>query len=201
MDKQYDSIAGSMPCGARVQIYDSQTGFYYDNVRIDLRGNTTAGFYKKSHGIRFIKSQPLTCTNPFTGELIDGLRKVSFIAEYSDPSFIRQALAFQLFKDMGLKVPYSYPVRLNMNGKFFQMAFHSNRFSDELIEDYYGLDPLGYSYKSVGTMRGTTTGGGTEKKTPDDGNDKDLSVLSAFYETFAAADNVSELFTGDGMAS
>ena len=201
MDKQYDSIAGSMPYGARVQIYDSQTGFYYDNVRIDLRGNTTAGFYKKSHGIRFIKSQPLTCTNPFTGELIDGLRKVSFIAEYSDPSFIRQALAFQLFKDMGLKVPYSYPVRLNMNGKFFQMAFHSNRFTDELIEDYYGLDPLGYSYKSVGTMRGSTTGGGTEKKTPDDGNDKDLSVLSAFYETFAEADNVSESFTGDGMAS
>ena len=201
MDKQYDSIAGSMPYGARVQIYDSQTGFYYDNVRIDLRGNTTAGFRKKSHGIRFIKSQPLTCTNPFTGELIDGLRKVSFIAEYSDPSFIRQALAFQMFKDMGLNVPYSYPVRLNMNGEFFQMAFHSNRFTDELIEDYYGLDPLGYSYKSVGTLRGATTAGGTEKKTPDDGNDKDLSVLSAFYGTFSGADNVSESFDGDGMDS
>ncbi|MBE6382648.1 MAG: hypothetical protein E7049_06515 [Lentisphaerae bacterium] len=201
MDKQYDSIAGSMPYGARVQIYDSQTGFYYDNVRIDLRGNTTAGFRKKSHGIRFIKSQPLTCTNPFTGELIDGLRKVSFIAEYSDPSFIRQALAFQLFKDMGLKVPYSYPVRLNMNGEFYQMAFHSNRFSDELIEDYYGLDPLGYSYKSVGTFRGATTGGGTEKKTPDDGNEKDLSVLSAFYGTFSEADKINESFVGNGMDS
>ena len=201
MDKQYESIAGSMPYGARVQIYDSQTGFYYDNVRIDLRGNTTARFYKKSHGIRFIKSQPLTCTNPFTGEVIDGLRKVSFIAEYSDPSFIRQALAFQMFKDMGLNVPYSYPVRLNMNGEFFQMAFHSNRFSDELIEDYYGLDPLGYSYKSVGTLRGSTTGGGTEKKTPDDGNEKDLTVLSAFYGTFSAADNINESFAGNGMDS
>lgn len=201
MDKQYDSIAGSLPYGARVQIYDSQTGFYYDNVRIDLRGNTTAKFYKKSHGIRFIKSQPLTCTNPFTGETIDGLRKVSFIAEYSDPSFIRQALAFRLFKDMGLNVPYSYPVRLNLNGEFFQMAFHSNRFSDELIEDYYGLDPLGYSYKSVGTLRGKTTGGGTEKKTPDDGNEGDLSVLSAFYGTFADADKISESYAGDGMDS
>lgn len=103
---------------------------------------------------------------------------------------------------MGLKVPYSYPVRLNMNGEFFQMAFHSNRFSDELIEDYYGLDPLGYSYKSVGTMRGTTTGGGTEKKTPDDGNEGDLSVLSAFYGTFADADKISESYAGDdGMDS
>ena len=201
MDKQYDSIAGSMPYGARVQIYDSQTGFYYDNVRIDLRGNTTAGFRKKSHGIRFIKSQPLTCTNTLTGEKIDGLRKVSFIAEYSDPAFIRQALAFQMFKDMGLNVPYSYPVRLNMNGAFFQMAFHSNRFTDELIEDYYGLDPFGYAYKSVGTFRGATSAGGTEKKTPDDGNDKDLSVLSAFYGTFSDADKISESFTGDGMDS
>ena len=201
MDKQYDSIAGSMPYGARVQIYDSQTGFYYDNVRIDLRGNTTAGFRKKSHGIRFIKSQPLTCTNTLTGAKIDGLRKVSFIAEYSDPSFIRQALAFQMFKDMGLNVPYSYPVRLNMNGAFFQMAFHSNRFTDELIEDYYGLDPLGYAYKSVGTLRGATSAGGTEKKTPDDGKDKDLSVLSAFYGTFSAADSITESFDDDGMDS
>ena len=184
MDKQYESISGSMPYGARVQIYDSQTGFYYDNVRIDLRGNTTAKFYKKSHGIRFIKSQPLTCTNPFTGELIDGLRKVSFIAEYSDPSFIRQALAFRLFKDMGLNVPYSYPVRLNMNGEFFQMAFHSNRFSDELIEDYYGLDPLGYSYKSVGTFSGATTGGAAGFGTAgDDGEAEGLESTGTFGGT------------------
>ncbi len=203
MDKQYDSIAGSMPYGARVQIYDSQTGYYYDNVRIDLRGNTTAGFKKKSHGIRFIKSQPLTCTNTLTGELVDGLRKVSFIAEYSDPAFIRQALAFQMFKDMGLNVPYSYPVRLNLNGEFYQMAFHSNRFTDELIKDYYGLDEFAYSYKNVGTFANKTTAGGIEKKTPDDGNESDLSVLNAFCSTFSAAGNINETISdgANGMNS
>ncbi|MCR5413538.1 MAG: CotH kinase family protein [Kiritimatiellae bacterium] len=203
MDKQYDSIAGSMPYGARVQIYDSQTSNYYDNVRIDLRGNTTAHFNKKSHGIRFIKSQPLTCTNPFTGEVVDGLRKVSFIAEYSDPAFIRQALAFQMFKDMGLMVPYSYPVRLNLNGEFYQMAFHSNRFTDELIKDYYGLDEFGYGYKNVGTFANKTTAGGIEKKTPDDGNEDDLTVLNEFCATFSDAGNITETISdgANGMES
>ena len=64
MDKQYDAISGSLPLGARVGVFDEQSNTYYDNVRIDLRGNTSAGFNKKSHGLRFSKCQPLSCTNP-----------------------------------------------------------------------------------------------------------------------------------------
>ena len=189
MDKQYDAISASNPLGGRVGVYDSQTGTYYDNVRIDLRGNTSAKFKKKSHSLRFSKCQPLTCTNPFTGEKIDGLRKTSFIAEYADPTCVRQALSFWLWRQAGNLVPYAYPVRLQLNGEFYQLANHSNRFSDELIEDYYGLDPYGYGYKSVGNLdtKLSTTGGGIEKKTPDDGNENDVSVLRTLVSAMNAA--------------
>ena len=175
-DKQNTAL---VPYGARCGVYDGQTGLYYDNVRIDLRGNTSAGWNKKSHGLRFNKSQPLTCTDPFDGTDIE-VRKTSFIAEWPDPARIRQALSFKVLRMAGCLVPFDYPVRLQRNGEFYQLAFHSSRFTDELIEDGYGLDPKGYSYKNVGTFANKTYAGGIEKKTPEDGNEGDLSVLNEF---------------------
>ena len=191
MDKQYDAVSGSLPLGARVGIFDEQTNTYYDNVRIDLRGNTSAGFNKKSHGLRFNKCQPLTCTNPFDGEKIEEIRKTSFVAEYCDPTYIRQALSFWLLRQAGNLTPFDYPVRLQLNGEFYQLAFHSNRFTDELIEDYYGFGEddgsVGYGYKNVGPFTSANNATAIEKKTPDDGNEKDLSVLQAFTATLPTA--------------
>ena len=191
MDKQYDAISGSLPLGARVGVFDEQSNTYYDNVRIDLRGNTSAGFNKKSHGLRFSKCQPLTCTNPFDGEVIKEIRKTSFIAEYCDPTYIRQALSFWLLRQAGNLTPFDYPVRLQLNGEFYQLAFHSNRFTDELIEDYYGFGEadgsVGYGYKNVGPFTSGNAATAIEKKTPDDGNEKDLSVLQAFTATLPTA--------------
>ncbi len=183
MDKQSDdAVADGYPCGARVGIYDGQTGLYYDNVRIDLRGNSSATWAKKSHGLRFNKSQPLACVNPFDGSEIE-IRKTSLIAEFPDPARARQALSFKVLRDAGCLVPFDYPVRVNLNAEFYQLAFHSARFTDELIEDFYGLDPNGYAYKNVGTFNFSTSAGGIEKKTPDDGDEGDLSVLNAFCES------------------
>lgn len=175
-DKQNAAL---VPYGARCGVYDGQTGLYYDNVRIDLRGNTSASWNKKSHGLRFNKSQPLTCTDPFDATAIE-VRKTSFIAEWPDPARIRQALSFKVLRMAGCLVPFDYPVRLQRNGEFYQLAFHSSRFTDELIEDGYGLDPKGYSFKNVGTFANKTYAGGIEKKTPEDGNEGDLSVLNEF---------------------
>lgn len=199
MDKDYDAVKGAHPLGARCGIYDSQTDTYYDNVRIDLRGNTSAGFAKKSHGLRFSKCQPLTCKNMLEGKKgtkLKEIRKTSFTSEFADPTFIRQSLSFHVWRNAGNKVPFHYPVRLNLNGAFYQLAFHSNRFTDELIEDYYGLDPMGYGYKNVGQISSTvgTTAGGVEKKTPDDGDETSSAAyapLKAFAETFAHVENVS----------
>ncbi len=183
--------------GARVGIYDGQTDTYYDNVRIDLRGNTSADFSKKSHGLRFSKCQPLTCVNPLDGSELEEIRKTSFTAEYADPTFIRQSLSFHVWRNAGNKMPFHYPVRLNLNGEFYQLAFHSNRFTDELIEDYYGLDPMGYGYKNVGTIspKVGTTAGSVEKKTPDDGDEtSDLAYkpLKDWAETFKQSKDCPE---------
>ena len=170
-----------VPNQARVAIYDSSTSNYYDYVRIDLRGNTSAGFTKKGHGLRFAKAHPLTMTDVVTGEQIEEIRKTSLISEFADPSYMRQMIAFWLWRKMGNLVPFDFPVRCNLNGEFYQLAFNSERFTDELIEDVYELDKFGYGYKNVGWLESdsSTTAGGIEKKTPDDENEKDLRVLTS----------------------
>ena len=179
MDYDKDDSRYTLPNGARVAIYDSSTSNYYDYVRIDLRGHTSAGFTKKGHGLRFAKAHPLTMTDIVTGETIEEIRKTSLISEFADPSYMRQMIAFWLWRKMGNLVPFDFPVRCNMNGEFYQLAFNSERFTDELIEDVYGLDKYGYGYKNVGTLKSgsSTTAGGIEKKTPDDENESDITVL------------------------
>ncbi|MBR5591620.1 MAG: CotH kinase family protein [Kiritimatiellae bacterium] len=200
MDKDYDAISKAHPLGARCGIYDAQTDTYYDNVRIDLRGNTSAHFPKKSHGLRFSKCQPLTCKNMLEGKKgtkLKEIRKTSFTAEYADPTFIRQSLSFHMWRNAGNKVPFHYPVRLQLNGEFYQLAFHSNRFTDELIEDYYGLDPMGYGYKNVGTISTDvgTSAGSVEKKTPDDGDETSAAAYKPMVDwakTFSTSQAVAE---------
>ena len=200
MDKdKEDQDLTKVPNYARIAIYDSSTSNYYDYVRIDLRGNTSAGFKKKGHGLRFAKAHPLTMTDVVTGEQIEEIRKTSLISEYADPSFLRQMLAFWLWRKMGNLVPFDFPVRCNLNGEFYQLAFNSERFTDELIEDVYGLDKYGYSYKNVGTLKSgsSTTAGGIEKKTPDDEDESNITVLqdelrSKLKEYGAEDDNTSE---------
>ena len=190
-DKQNRSL---VPYNARIAIYDSSASNYYDYVRIDLRGNTSAGFTKKGHGLRFAKAHPLTMRDIVSGEDIEEIRKTSLISEFADPSFMRQMIAFWLFRKMGNLVPFDFPVRCNLNGAFYQLAFNSERFTDELIEDVYGLDKFGYGYKNVGTLKSGsgTTAGGIEKKTPDDEDESNITVLqSELRSKITAAQNVS----------
>ncbi|MBQ2625375.1 MAG: CotH kinase family protein [Kiritimatiellae bacterium] len=190
-DKQNRSL---VPNQARIAIYDSSTSNYYDYVRIDLRGNTSASFTKKGHGLRFAKAHPLTMRDVVSGEDIEEIRKTSLISEFADPSFMRQMIAFWLWRKMGNLVPFDFPVRCNLNGEFYQLAFNSERFTDELIEDVYGLDKFGYGYKNVGTLKSGsgTTAGGIEKKTPDDEDESNITVLqSELRSKITAAQNVS----------
>lgn len=180
MDTDADAQSKSeIPNQARVAIYDASTSTYHDYVRIDLRGNTSSKFIKKSHGLRFSKVNPLTTKDVVTGTDVKEIRKSSLISEFGDPSYVRQMTAFWLLNKVGSPAPFDFPVRCNLNGEFYQLAFHSERFTDELIEDVHGLDKYGYGYKNVGTLKsaGTTSAGSIEKKTPDDGNENDTSVL------------------------
>ena len=99
MDKDYADISKAHPLGARCGIYDAQTNTYYDNVRIDLRGNTSAEFPKKSHGLRFSKCQPLTCKDMLEGKKGPKLKARDLIGTIAKDDSGNSVLHFQLRKE------------------------------------------------------------------------------------------------------
>ncbi|MCR5751961.1 MAG: DUF2341 domain-containing protein [Kiritimatiellae bacterium] len=192
MDIDSDSLStasggayADMSIGARCSIYHA--GHLYDNITIDLRGNTSAGFQKKAHGLKFNKSDKLAYVNPYTGEA-GTVRKTSFTAEFMDPSFLRQNVSFQFLNAVGSRAPFHYPVRLQRNGEFYQLGFHSIRFTDEIV-DYYGWDDDCELVKNAGSLRTAHSVSGFETKIPEQSNESlPTDNFKALISTFLSPD-------------
>jgi CotH protein/lamin tail-like protein/Big-like domain-containing protein/thrombospondin type 3 repeat protein/immunoglobulin I-set domain protein len=145
--------------GSRCAFYFD--GELYDNIGINLRGNTTGGYAKKSHHLEFNREHKLR--HPGPGGRV---RHTSLMAEFIDPMYLRHYLSFWLLDQAGHNAPYHYPVRVQNNGAFYQFAYLEETLGDEQLERF-GFDPNGVLYKAVGILTSPpcSTGGGPEKKT------------------------------------
>lgn len=170
--------------GARVSaFYD---GEFYDNIYMELRGNTTAGYYKKSHRLEFNKEHEFR--HPGPGGRI---RKTSFVADYPDPTYMRQGLSYWICDLVGAPAPFYEPWRLQLNGAFYQLANHNDVHGEELLERL-GYDPEGALYNAAGQVvpnRAST--GGFDMKT------REWSKIDAYAgaDYYALANAISESLT------
>ncbi|HWN97277.1 MAG TPA: LamG-like jellyroll fold domain-containing protein, partial [Methylomirabilota bacterium] len=145
--------------GGRVGIF--YDGEFYDNVYMELRGNTSAGQAKKSHRLVFNREHEFRHLPEFPR-----IRKTSFMAEFLDPAYIRQHLSFWLLEQMGVPSPFFYPVRAQLNGSFYALVFHNDVIDEEQV-GRMGYDPAGALYKAVGNALPSETSTGVfEKKSP-----------------------------------
>ncbi|HXJ74913.1 MAG TPA: CotH kinase family protein, partial [Candidatus Dormibacteraeota bacterium] len=176
--------------GGRASVF--YDGEFYDNVQMQVRGNTTAGYVKKSHRVEFNREH--TFRHPGPGGRV---RKTSFMAEFIDPSYVRQYLSFWLLGQVGHNTPYHYPVRLQQNGVFYQLAFHSEVLGEEQASRY-GFDPRGVIYKACGVVAVSpcSTGGGPEKlsRQQELGMADYTALASAVANTLPVAQRRTNLF-------
>src|SRR5262249_29978761 len=124
--------------------------------------------------------------------------KTSFEADYVDPAYMRQGLSFWLCDLMGSPTSFYYPVRLQLNGQFYQLANHSDVQTDELL-DRLGFDPNGALYNPAGVVATSQySTGGFDKKTRTQENSADYTaVATAIAETLpigARTTNFFEMF-------
>ena len=159
-------------------------GEFYDNLYVELRGNTTAAYNKKSHRLEFNKGYGLR--HPGPGGRI---RKTSLMAEFADPSYLRQHLSFWLLDKMGSPAPFHYPVHVRRNGVFYQFAMHSDVLGEDQLERF-GFDPNGALYKAAGTIVPShfSTGGFIKKTREWEGTQDFDEMARAIAETNTLAD-------------
>jgi hypothetical protein len=154
-------IGADSETGGRVSFF--YDGEFYDNIYMELRGNTSAGQQKKSHRLEFNREHPFRHLPGYPR-----LRKTSLMAEFLDPAYIRQHLCFWLLEQMGVPSPFFYPVRAQLNGSFYGLVFHNDVIGQEQVERM-GYDPRGALYKAAGNILISRSSTGVFQKLEPDG--------------------------------
>jgi hypothetical protein len=108
---------------------------------------------------------------------------------------MRQGMSFWLCDQAGSPATFYYPVRLQLNGQFYQLANHNDVHSEELL-DRLGYDPNGALYNAVGTVEPSQfSTGGFEKKTRKwEGNSDYQQLANAISPSLSVATRRTNIF-------
>jgi hypothetical protein len=176
--------------GARTSVF--YAGEFYDNVYVRQRGGATNGSSQK---FNFNDDQKF-----FVNEEVGRVVEINMNAQGSDPSYLRQSLAFESYAWAGNETSASFLMNVRVNGRADRIGV----FIEQVNEDYlirHGLDPEGAIYKFVQrstlmpAFADTTTG--LEKKTRlDEGNADIQAVVNGLTRSTAdaRADSVFDHF-------
>ncbi|MDB6034785.1 MAG: hypothetical protein JWM16_5123, partial [Verrucomicrobiales bacterium] len=174
--------------GGRVSLFFD--GEFYDNIEMSLRGNSTAGYNKKSHRLKFNREHTFRHASPG-----GRIRDTSFTADYPDPTYMRQGLSFWLATALGCPAPFYEPYRLQLNGQFYQLANHNDVLGEELLSRI-GYDPNGALYKAAGVVVTPPYSTGVmEKKTrTTEGNNDYTALATAISEALPLGQRRTNIF-------
>jgi len=162
--------AANSDAGTRcVLFYD---GEFYDNLGINLHGQSSRGFPKKSYDIDFHPGHNFKWA-PGQPRADD----INLMTTYPDKAHMRNILAYDIYRDADCPYHWVFPVRVQQNGAFWGTAHvMENGDEDWLIRMSLNAEGALYKmYNKFDTAGSATTG--AEKKTRKYEDNADLSAL------------------------
>lgn len=164
--------AGDSDTVARIAI--SYGGEFYDNVGVNIHGQSTQGFPKKSYNLNFPNDRQLLLKPD--GKRVKDLKLLS---NYADKTKSRNTLAYEMYREAGVAAHFAFPVRVQRNGVFYALA-DAVEDADESYLERAGLNPDGALYKLYAVFATGLSAGesGYEKKTRRTESATDLNALA-----------------------
>ncbi|MCF7973211.1 MAG: CotH kinase family protein [Phycisphaerae bacterium] len=162
--------AANSDTGTRCSLF--YDGEFYDNVLINLHGQSSRGFPKKSYDIDFHPG------HNFKWEQ-DAPRAddINLMTTYPDKALMRNILAYDTYREAGCPYHWVFPVRVQQNGVFWGTA-HVMENGDEDWLIRMGINADGALYKMYNTFTSASDAtSGAEKKTRVYENNADLQAL------------------------
>lgn len=153
--------------GARSSFY--YLGQFYDNVLVDLHGQSSASFPKHSYNLDFNRGYGFQY-EPGSPRVDD----VNLLTTWPDKAKMRNVLAYETHRDAGFAYHFVIPVRIQRNAQFFG-DWHLVEDGDEEYLERVGLSPRGALYKMYDTFSGSSSS--AEKKTRKNELNSDLVEL------------------------
>jgi hypothetical protein len=167
--------AANNATGTRCSLF--YDGEFYDNVGVNLHGQSSSGFPKKSYDIDFNPGHNFRYARD--AERVDD---INLLTTYPDKAHLRNLLAYETYAAAGAPYHFVYPVRVHQNGTFYGDA-HLMENGDANYLARLGLDPNGAFYKMYNDFRDTNdyiigvNGAFAEKKTRKHEGNADLMAL------------------------
>ena len=162
--------AANSDAGTRCALF--YDGEFYDNVWINIHGQSSRGFPKKSYDIDFHPGYNFKW-EPGQPRADD----INFMTTYPDKAHMRNILAYETYRDADCPYHWVFAVRVQQNGDFWGTA-HVMENGDEDWLIRMGLNTEGALYKMYNRFDSAshaTTG--AEKKTRKYEDNADLSAL------------------------
>ncbi len=147
-------------------------GEFYDNAYINIHGQSSRSFPKKSYDVSFNSGHHFLWA---AGQHRVG--DINLMSTYADKAQMRNILAYETYRDAGCAYHWVFPVRVQQNGAFWGTAHvMENGDKDWLIR--MGLNADGALYKMYNTFTSSTDATvGAEKKTRKSEDNADLLAL------------------------
>ena len=135
-------------------------GDTYNNIGVRTKGNSSLNAVvsndesdRYSLKIKFDKYED--------NQTMEGLTQLNLNNCYSDPSYMREFIAYSIFEDMGLKTPEFAYTKVSINGEYRGLYLAVESVLEPFIENNFE-DSTGDLYKSTGTNGGTLTYNGDD---------------------------------------
>jgi len=162
--------AANTDAGTRCSLfYDGQ---FYDNVLINIHGQSSRGFPKKSYDVDFHPGH-----NFKWAEGQPRADDINLMTTYPDKAQMRNILAYETYRDADCAYHWVFPVRVQQNGDFWGTA-HVMENGDEDWLIRMGLNAEGALYKMYNSFNNAShANSGAEKKTRKYEDNTDLSEL------------------------
>jgi hypothetical protein len=136
--------AADTDAGTRVSLFF--LGEFYDNVAMNIHGQSSRGFPKKSYDLEFNPGYKFRWhpDRPRVGD-------VNWMTTYPDKAHMRNLLAYESFEALGSPYHWTQPVRVQQNGVLYGTAHLMENGDEEFIERL-GLNPENPLYKMYNTF-------------------------------------------------
>jgi hypothetical protein len=143
---------------------------FYDNVGINLHGQSTSNFNKKSHNFDFNGDNRFVWSaDPAARPVKD----VDILSNHADKTRTRNSLSHEVARRAGAVYHFAFPVRVQRNAAFHGV-FDMVEDGDERMIERNGLDPAGALYKIYNNLSSTS---GAQKKSRRHEDMADLQAL------------------------
>ncbi len=159
--------AANTSAGTRCSLWIE--GEFYDNVKVNRRGSSSAGYPRKSFKFDFNPDH-----RPVLQDLGVPIDEANLNTHWSDKAHVRQSLSYRVYEEVGSLSSTSFPVRLEQNGTFYSVQTFIEE-PDRFYLERAGEDPNGALYKMYNTFSSGTSG--VEKVTRTHENNSDLQAI------------------------